>query len=819
MTRRPETRSRSPLARAYVAAVTAGGVLCLGLAVRALLREEPSPSWLVLAALTWAAGWFAIKIPAIPVTIYVSETFVFALVLLFGTGPAVATVVIDGALISLRRRDRDIGRCLFNMAEPAVSVTAASAAFYLFSGIAPIALSGDAPPELPVLLLPAAGMALVYFLVNSWLTAVAVATETGIAPQDVLRKHLLGLGLNTLGGALLGLLLALQVPSAGLRNASQLTDAHVLSGLGVVVPLLLISYLTFRTSIARVEDANRHLKEMNRLYVSTVETLATAIDAKDQVTSHHIRRVQNYALGLARALGIEDDSELKAIEAAALLHDMGKLSVPEFILNKPGKLTPAEFERIKQHATVGAHILSQIDFPYPVVPIVRHHHECWDGTGYPDGIKGEAIPLGARIMAVVDCYDALTSHRPYRSALSRAEALEIIAAKRGSAYDPRVVDAFLGVVDDGSSLGGPVSEPLRAVRPAPMEPPETPAHGVESRVQPRTLARDPEGILLLCSLAEGLAGRARLDDVAEAMSRHLRRLIPAPLVVFYLPDPGTAEIVARHASGADEGRLEGLRIPMGKGLSGWVAAHRATIANSDPALDLGNRVASLSPRPESALSTPLLSGGELVGVLTLYAATREAFSEDHRTLVELAARQIAPAVARAACFDEQRSTQLRDGATGLPNGSSLERLLASGGLGETASTLSLGVLCFAMGSGGGDLSRETLMLQVAGATQQALRVTDMVFRYSDDELVILMPDTSPAATAQVAQRVAARLVGEVSAAADLPVEIGVAVAPGDGTSIDGLLAAARGRLERQRWRDLLQGLRGRAAADAGGSPE
>src|SRR5262249_43588813 len=155
--------------------------------------------------------------------------------------------------------------------------------------------------------------------------------------------------------------------------------------------------LTFRTAMGRVEDAGHHLAELNRLYLSTIETLAMAIDAKDQVTHGHIRRVQAYAIGLARELGVKDETLLKAIEAAALLHDMGKLAVPEYILNKPGKLTPAEFEKMKLHASVGADILKAIDFPYPVVPIVRHHHENWNGTGYPAGRRGTDIPIGARI--------------------------------------------------------------------------------------------------------------------------------------------------------------------------------------------------------------------------------------------------------------------------------------------------------------------------------------------------------------------------------------------------------------------------------------
>ena len=184
---------------------------------------------------------------------------------------------------------------------------------------------------------------------------------------------------------------------------------------------------------------------MNRLYLSTIETLATAIDAKDQVTHGHIRRVQKFALALASELGIRDERQVKAIEAAALLHDTGKLVVPEHILNKPGRLTPGEFDKMKLHASAGAEILSAIQFPYPVVPIVRHHHENWDGTGYPDGLKSTDIPIGARILQVVDCFDALTSDRPYRTKLSDEEAVLILLQRRGTMYDPLIVDTFAAV--------------------------------------------------------------------------------------------------------------------------------------------------------------------------------------------------------------------------------------------------------------------------------------------------------------------------------------------------------------------------------------
>ena len=216
---------------------------------------------------------------------------------------------------------------------------------------------------------------------------------------------------------------------------------------GIVVlslPLLLavILHFAYRNATGRVADQLHHLAEVNRLHLSTIEALAHAIDAKDGVTHDHIRRVQNQAIALAVRIGVEDQLQLRAIEAAALLHDVGKLAIPEHILNKPGRLTPAEFERMKSHARIGAEILSEVDFPYPVVPIVRHHHENWDGTGYPDGLKGADIPIGGGFSRL---WIASThSHRivRYRRALSVVEAFAIIEPRRGTMYDPAIVDAF-----------------------------------------------------------------------------------------------------------------------------------------------------------------------------------------------------------------------------------------------------------------------------------------------------------------------------------------------------------------------------------------
>jgi putative nucleotidyltransferase with HDIG domain len=442
-------------AKIFVCTVTVLGVVSIGYSVYELYSDRVSSQWFLLAALTLLSGSITVKLPSIPATISVSETFVFTSVLLFGPAAGTVTVALDGLIISLwlRRKRLAFHKLLFNVTAPAISMWLAAQVFYLATGAVPLAQQpATITSLLPGLLL----FAIAYFLLNSWLMATAVSFSEQLNILDVWRRNFLWISLSFLSGASVSILLV---------SISQEVN---LSALAVIVPLLVISYLTYHTSMARVEDANRHVDQLNRLYMSTIETLAMAIDAKDQITHGHIRRVQEQSISLARHMGVNDDHLIKAIEAASLLHDMGKLAVPEHILNKPDKLDATEFEIMKTHASIGADILAAIEFPYPVVPIVRHHHEHWDGSGYPDGLNGTDIPIGARILAVVDCFDALTSDRPYRSRLTENEAMRILSDRRGTMYDPLVVDTFIAL-QKRCVLGDSVHDDSAVIEPFSIE--------------------------------------------------------------------------------------------------------------------------------------------------------------------------------------------------------------------------------------------------------------------------------------------------------------------------------------------------------------
>jgi putative nucleotidyltransferase with HDIG domain len=769
--------------RCFITAVGIAGLAALAYSVYSLVQMELDYRVPVLALLTWLSGSFAVRVPKVPATIYVSEAFFFTLVLLFGGAPAAVCMAIDGLLISFRRKNREPFRVIFNIAEPTISVLVASNVFYAVYGGPPLAFAKS--PTVGAALLPVAAMAAVYFLCNSGLTAIAVASETGQPPYRVWREHFMWLSLNYFGGASVALLLALNWK-----------DVNALGALGVVVPLVVISWFTFKASMDRVQDANQHLTELNKLYLSTVETLAMAIDAKDQITHGHIRRVQCYAVGLAKTLGVNDPRDIRAIEAAALLHDMGKLAVPEHILNKPGKLTASEYDRIKLHASVGAQILSAIDFPYPVVPIVRHHHENWDGTGYPDGLSGANIPIGARIMAVVDCYDALTSDRPYRPALSDEEALSIIEARKGTMYDPVVTDAFVKV---HLEISAEVSETTResSAFHELLHPPGGAPAAIESGGS--STSEVSATLLALSDLASEIGGHTTVEDLVVTLGWRVRQTVPCDLLVFYLRDRVSDDLVAVHASGTGSDELKGLRLRSGEGLSGWVAINRMTIMNSSGSLDLGDRRKRLTVALESALATPLCASDLVVGVLTLYNAARDSFTSEHQQVVEFAARQIGPALERALGFEQDRMASLFDADTGLPNEKYLERVLASAVYCGRAGGPRPGILMLELldsGPSGGAASlaagSNDVLLRLAATARLAVRVTDLVFRTGVHEVTILMSDSSAEAMETVSRRVTeamrdqpdGRLSGIESAFALFPDH---AAEPGD------LLRTARAR--------------------------
>jgi putative nucleotidyltransferase with HDIG domain len=599
----------------YVAAVIAFGTLAVALAVVEIYRNPPAADWLVLVALTVLAGCFTVKLPSVPANLSVSETFIFTAVLLFGPAAGSITVLVDVLVIAFWTKSTrtTFQRFLFNLTAPVIAIRAASACFFLATGA-----DTGAVHRVPVsdLVMPVFAMAVIYFVVNTCLIAGAVLSQGGRVPLEQWRKNLPAVAVNYFLGSSIAIFMV------------AFADGINLGVVGIIVPILLVSYHTFRTSMGRLEDANRHVSHISELYLSTIEALAMAVDAKDQITHGHIRRVQVYATLLAQRLGVTDQHQLRAIEAAALLHDMGKLAIPEYILNKPGKLTVAEFEKMKRHADIGADLLSSISFPYPVIPIVRHHHENWDGTGYPSRLSKHDIPLGARILSVVDCFDALTSDRPYRPALSNDESFDILRERRGRMYDPLVVDTFIEVFPEISPAAIQAGQQARTLVPtlAISKPNAGPLEQIRiTAAQSSVLGECPPALAHTTSVREAF-------DVAN---QFIGMLIPqANACVLFKYSPESETLAHAHATGIPTGLLDDLRIPKGERTTGWAVANQTVMANSPAELDLQDRAEKCSPPLKIAMVAPLERGGAMLGALAVYSISTEPFTADHQYAME-----------------------------------------------------------------------------------------------------------------------------------------------------------------------------------------
>jgi putative nucleotidyltransferase with HDIG domain len=606
-------RNQKRLQSLYIATVASVGLCVVAESIIQFSSAVPGIEWFLLAALTLVTGSFTVKLPGLSSKISISETFVFSTVLLFGPAGGTLTVVLDTLVISLwmKRGKQSIARVLFNTSAAAIALRLASEVFFRISHAVPGEITRN---DIGPLTIPIFALTLLCFVVNTALVAGALGFERRESPLKIWWAHFPQVSITYFVGGSVAMLLVAY---------TEKIDGAVV---GIILPLLVIWHLTFKRSMGRLEDAHRHVQQVNDLYLSTIEALAMAVDAKDQVTHGHIRRVQVYAVELAKRLGVRETNQLKAIEAAALLHDMGKLAIPEYILNKPGKLTAAEFSKMKQHADIGADLLSSVRFPYPVVPIVRHHHENWNGSGYPSGLSQTDIPLGARILSVVDCFDALTSDRPYRPKLSDEAAFAILQERRGNMYDPLVVDAFIAVHPEIATAAQLAGEHARSLTSSSqVVEPLSLTEGIRITADQTRLLAELHGVIRDVTHPEVILGLT---------FERLKRLLPADVCALFSYSPERDSLTCVAAAGTNSGRVAGLTIPNGERVTGWAVANETTIANSQAALDLHAAAELFSPRLRSTITTPLRCQTKPLGALTIYSTADDPFTDEHMYVLE-----------------------------------------------------------------------------------------------------------------------------------------------------------------------------------------
>jgi diguanylate cyclase (GGDEF)-like protein/putative nucleotidyltransferase with HDIG domain len=790
-----EMSDYNPKARAYWWTTTVLGALAFGYAAVGVLHLDLRGQLGVIAliAVVFVAGLKPITIPGTNTSITPGDIFVFLTALFWGA-PAAALVAATDALAGSCRTSR---RWTSRLGGPALMSLAALTSASLFQWT--INVFGRSEPSTLVLMAALLCFAAVHFALNSLLTAAHHAIKRGTSLFDLWRANYSWTSLTYAASASAAGLIYLAVIRYGV------------SSLLAAVPLVAVIFATCHFYFKQSDERTKASERISRLHLATVEALATAIDAKDEITHDHVYRVQVYATGLARHFGLTN-LEIEALKAGALLHDVGKIAVPDYILNKPGKLTAAEFEKMKIHTVVGAQILERVNFPYPVVPIVRHHHERWDGRGYPDGLKGEHIPLTARILTVADCFDAVREDRQYRKGMTRTEACGFLTGNAGTQFDPTVVEAFLAnlttyeneiaahkasqqplltpTTQAGLSESALSAVPSAGLAQATTEPPAyvKQIHAAHSEVA------------ALYEMAQTFSTSLDVQDVVTLTVNRIGRIIPFTTCVVYLRQEDDSSKAA-HTFGRNAEQIRGRDLAAGHGIAGWVVINGRPMSNTDPMLDLNEFLGCNETGYRTAAVFPLTKGEDTIGALALYSTELESYSGDHLHLLESVSRLASTALQHAMLHEQTKAIAQTDALTGLPNGRALYARLDQE-LAEAASHNSpLTVLCFnvaglrAVNEAYGYQAGDRMLSEVARRLRSSIGEAGMLSRIAGDEFICLLKnctlDEAIELGEQAQDRVSSfRLEVRPEQYASVGLSVGAAGFRIDGESIDELLNAA-----------------------------
>jgi diguanylate cyclase (GGDEF)-like protein/putative nucleotidyltransferase with HDIG domain len=775
---------KSPWTNAYIGTVIACGLIAAAMGA-VLFRCHDPVKFACFLAITFIASTLKVRLPGITGTMSVSYVFVLISIveMSFGETVLISCAALVAQTVWRTKEKPQLVQVAFNVASIAVATSAAYTVYYATA-------FGSSAGAVAVRLVTAGS---VYFVLNTLSIAIVIALTEGKSARRIWQDcYFWSFPYYLLGASL-----------AGLLSLSNHLIGWQISLL--VTPVLYLIYRSYRLYLDRLESEKNHAEQISNLHLRTIEALALAIEAKDDNTHQHLERVQVYAVEIARELGLPEE-ELEALRAAAILHDIGKLAVPEHIISKPGKLTPEEFGKMKIHPVVGAEIVERVRFPYPVSPIVRSHHERWDGTGYPDGLAGEEIPRGARILAAVDCLDALASDRQYRRALPLDEAMRTVASLSGTSYDPRVVAVLQARYRELEQKARSEQTESQRPRERKIERGHAPGAGLERTAaalssRPEflmSIAAAREEVQTLYELSQDLGSSLSLHETLSVLDVRLRRMIPYDGIAVWVQRGDVLK--PEYVQGENHRLFSSLEIPLGEGLSGWVAENGKPIINGNPSVEPGylDDPAKFSTL-RSALSVRLETASGVLGVLTLYHADRDAFTPDHLRVLLAIVSKASLALENALKFRQAEISATTDGLTGLPNARSLflhldaelERARRSG---TPVAVLVCDLDGFKqVNDRFGHLEGNEVLKRVGQQMKERCREYDYVARMGGDEFVLVLPGLTRAGVrrktaviAQVARNAGLEVCGEPL----LSMSVGEAYYPDHGTTAEQLLAEA-----------------------------
>ncbi len=793
-------------AKAYWSVMVAAGALTGIWGLYQCLSFTPLrwAQFIGLIFLVVVSSSYPIRIPGTAACVTAGDTFIFLGAIFFGVPAAVVLGMVDSS-VSAVRSTRRVTSWLIAPAVMALTVFIASNAFYLtLANYAQIKQNplGAVSIDFGQLLIPLVLMALLQYFLNGITAATLPALKSRRSIWKFWRDGYLWTSWTFFAAAIAAGLIYEAIFNFGLP--------YVL----LSVPVIVATYATYKIYFERVNEKTREAAEMSRVHLATVEALATAIDAKDQTTHCHVRRVQHYTARLGKLMGLSDD-EIKALGAGALLHDVGKLAVPDHILNKPGKLTPAEFERIKIHTLVGAQILERVSFPYPVVPIVRHHHEQWNGAGYPDGLRGEQIPLTARILAVVDCFDSVREDRPYRPGMSPEEASALLQRGSGTHFDPRVVELFLehlpAFVSEITAMGlnhhGFTSEEcdsralVEAGGAATQQATMSARGSLASPAYLDEIKNAHREVYSLYEIARTFGSSLDIQDTVSVLVNKVGHIVPFETCIVYLYDELKGYATTAHVAGRNAEALSGRCVALGEGAVGFALANRSAASQFDPMLDFAGVALAPGSEYRSMVALPLIKGERLLGALAIYATERNRYTDEHTRLLDTVARLASDALANAVHHAQAESNALTDTLTGLPNARAMymrfeQEVARAHRTGQPFQVIMLDLDSFKqVNDTFGHQTGDKMLREVARILQAQLREYDFLARYAGDEFVAIMQDLNTAQVDELRERIETA-IGRFSlyVRSDKHARVGISVGAASfgvhGETLDQLLIAA-----------------------------
>jgi diguanylate cyclase (GGDEF)-like protein/putative nucleotidyltransferase with HDIG domain len=576
-------------------------------------------------------------------------------------------------------------------------------------------------------------------------------------------------------------------------------SAASIVGLGLLaLPMLIVANLVHKSHLRTLEQKTHQITEASRIHLATVEALATAIDARDQVGIGHARRTQIFAVGIGRLLGLPEH-DINALCTGALLHDIGKLAVPDHILNKPGRLTPAEVEKTKTHASVGASILEKVGFPYPVVPTVKYHHEAWDGSGYPEGLRGSNIPLTARILSVADAYDTLRGDRPYRGAVSREDACRHLRAAAGTQLDPGLVDLFLrNLLAFEEEIA---AQDLAYENDGRGTTEIANSTGIENSGYVEQIKRANREVFTLYSLAREFSGALNLQQTLSLFTEKVREFVPFDTCLIYLMDDSGEFASAAYAAGKHASALEGRRMRIGEGATGYVLKKAKPVQNVDPSVDLAYLHTDIASGYKAMASIPMMASEKVIGAVSIYSMELAGYQDEHLRLLETVSRIAADAITKSLHHAETETIALTDPMTGLPNARSLQmqfdrEVKRASRSGTNFQLLVLDLDGFkAVNDTHGHKAGDKMLKEIANVIRGQLREYDFLARYGGDEFVAIVPEIDNEGVTELSHRIEEAVdefvlpVGE-DQFAKVGVSLGAAAYPTYGETFDQIVIAA-----------------------------